>query len=173
MNRLGSLYALAIPGVCGVFFVYGVYDALRFGHYRDALITAPIGILLVSPLILVVLAEVGHRRFNEWLRANADRIGSEPVSYKGAPITAQTEVVVYYLAFSIVFASFKIPSRYYVVGYHHTIPRQIVFTLLSFLLGWWGIPWGPVYTLQALHINVCNLKRKKLIELRGGAEWEA
>jgi hypothetical protein len=24
------------------------------------------------------------------------------------------------------------------------------FFLISFFLGWWGIPWGPIYTIQAL-----------------------
>ena len=24
---------------------------------------------------------------------------------------------------------------------------------LSLLLGWWGIPWGPIYTIRALVIN--------------------
>jgi curved DNA-binding protein CbpA len=26
-------------------------------------------------------------------------------------------------------------------------------TILSGLLGWWGIPWGPIYTIQALFVN--------------------
>src|SRR5207244_4686260 len=25
--------------------------------------------------------------------------------------------------------------------------------LVSGFLGWWGIPWGPVYTIQALFVN--------------------
>jgi hypothetical protein len=24
---------------------------------------------------------------------------------------------------------------------------------LSLLLGWWGLPWGPIYTLEMLQIN--------------------
>jgi hypothetical protein len=27
------------------------------------------------------------------------------------------------------------------------------FTLLSLVLGWWGIPWGPIYTIQSVVIN--------------------
>jgi len=27
------------------------------------------------------------------------------------------------------------------------------FTLLSLVLGWWGIPWGPIYTVQSLWVN--------------------
>jgi hypothetical protein len=25
--------------------------------------------------------------------------------------------------------------------------------LLSLLIGWWGLPWGPVYTLEMININ--------------------
>ncbi len=28
------------------------------------------------------------------------------------------------------------------------------YSLLTFLLGWWGIPWGIVYTLQSLATNL-------------------
>ena len=29
-------------------------------------------------------------------------------------------------------------------------------TFLSGIAGWWGVPWGPIYTLQALWINACG-----------------
>ena len=27
------------------------------------------------------------------------------------------------------------------------------FTLITFLVGWWGIPWGPIYSIQSLITN--------------------
>lgn len=27
-------------------------------------------------------------------------------------------------------------------------------TLLTLLVGWWGIPWGPIYTVQAIWTNL-------------------
>ena len=32
--------------------------------------------------------------------------------------------------------------------------QGLPFTLLSLLLGWWGIPWGPIYTIQSLWVNL-------------------
>jgi hypothetical protein len=32
------------------------------------------------------------------------------------------------------------------------------FTLITALLGWWGIPWGPIYSIQALHCNLSGGK---------------
>ena len=31
--------------------------------------------------------------------------------------------------------------------------KGLPFTLLSLVAGWWGIPWGPIYTIQAIYNN--------------------
>lgn len=36
--------------------------------------------------------------------------------------------------------------------------EAIKFSLLSGLLGWWGIPWGPIWTIGALFTNACGGK---------------
>ena len=28
------------------------------------------------------------------------------------------------------------------------------YTVLTLLVGWWGIPWGPIYTIQAVSRNL-------------------
>src|SRR5438067_3060323 len=33
-------------------------------------------------------------------------------------------------------------------------PRGLPFVLLSLLLGWWGLPWGPIYTPITLASNL-------------------
>lgn len=30
------------------------------------------------------------------------------------------------------------------------------YTLISLLAGWWGIPWGPIYTVGACYTNCCG-----------------
>ncbi|MGK7948822.1 MAG: hypothetical protein AB4368_08455 [Xenococcaceae cyanobacterium] len=30
----------------------------------------------------------------------------------------------------------------------------VLYSLITLLLGWWGIPWGPIRTVQALYINL-------------------
>ena len=29
-----------------------------------------------------------------------------------------------------------------------------LFTAISLLVGWWGIPWGPIYTVQTMVMNL-------------------
>lgn len=30
------------------------------------------------------------------------------------------------------------------------------YVLISFLFGWWGIPWGPIYTIECIYRNLCG-----------------
>jgi hypothetical protein len=39
---------------------------------------------------------------------------------------------------------------YFVEPNESLVPQGIYFSLLSAVFGWWGIPWGPIYTLDAI-----------------------
>lgn len=52
---------------------------------------------------------------------------------------------------SLVVVSFRFSSAvYFLKKDENAFLKALPFTVLSFLLGWWGIPWGPVYTIGAL-----------------------
>ncbi len=61
--------------------------------------------------------------------------------------------VVYQYCVSILIMTFMRPSGIYFVraGEHG---KGWMFTLLSAVAGWWGIPWGPIRTIQAIVTNV-------------------
>ncbi|MDR1111462.1 MAG: hypothetical protein LBP92_12430 [Deltaproteobacteria bacterium] len=63
---------------------------------------------------------------------------------------------VYYMyTVSIIVMTFRRSSSIHFIrsGQSATM-RGLPSTLISFFLGWWGIPWGPVYTIQALVKNL-------------------
>src|SRR5262249_35137055 len=41
----------------------------------------------------------------------------------------------------------------YVPPNESSVPKGIGFTLISLLAGWWGIPWGPIWTIQSIWVN--------------------
>src|SRR6266852_7285584 len=49
-------------------------------------------------------------------------------------------------------------SRYFlrINGHPHQsrIIKGLPWTLLTLVVGWWGIPWGPIRTVQSLWINL-------------------
>ncbi len=56
--------------------------------------------------------------------------------------------VIYKYCISIIVASFNNPSDIYFIKPNHSrITPAIGFLITNLLLGWWGIPWGPIYTL--------------------------
>lgn len=62
--------------------------------------------------------------------------------------------VLFQYCISVVVLTFKRPSDiYFVRPGESPVAKGLGFTLLSALLGWWGIPWGPIYTVQSLYVN--------------------
>lgn len=92
--------------------------------------------------------------FERWLQNNSTIINACGASYKGVRITGETELTRFLLTASIVVLTFKIPSRYYVAGRGNLTLAQTAYTVATLLLGWWGVPWGPIHTVQALEKNV-------------------
>jgi hypothetical protein len=67
--------------------------------------------------------------------------------------------VIYSYNFSLVVLSFKQPSNiYFVRGGESRVVKGLPFTLISLVFGWWGIPWGIIYTVQSLHQNLSGGK---------------
>lgn len=63
--------------------------------------------------------------------------------------------VVYRYAISIGFLSFYRTSRPYRVSNQiEAILKGLPYSLLSLILGWWGLPWGPIWTIQSISINL-------------------
>lgn len=63
--------------------------------------------------------------------------------------------VVFEYCISILIMTFRRSSAvHFVVRGEGTLGKSLPFTLLSLLLGWWGIPWGPIYTVGAVAKNL-------------------
>ena len=45
-------------------------------------------------------------------------------------------------------------SIYFIRARDGTVGKSLGFTLISLLLGWWGVPWGPIFTVESLFINL-------------------
>lgn len=62
--------------------------------------------------------------------------------------------VMYQYCISVIFMTFKRPSSIYFIPSHRgPYVNGLLFTALSTVLGWWGIPWGPIYTIESLWVN--------------------
>lgn len=77
--------------------------------------------------------------------------------------------VVFLYTVSVLVMTFKRSSDIYFVrpGESPLGPR-LGFSLLTLLAGWWGIPWGPIYSLESLWVNASGGRDVTAQVLPGG-----
>lgn len=62
--------------------------------------------------------------------------------------------VMYQYCISLLVITFRRSSNIYFISHdQNALIKGLPFTLLSLVLGWWGIPWGPIYTIQSVWVN--------------------
>ena len=62
--------------------------------------------------------------------------------------------VIYQYCISILILTFRRPSDiYFVRAGESAVSKGLGFSLVSLFLGWWGIPWGPIYTIGSFITN--------------------
>jgi hypothetical protein len=67
--------------------------------------------------------------------------------------------VVFQYCFSILVMTFKRGSAVYLIkAGESTVRHSLGFTLITLIFGWWGIPWGPIYSIGALFSNLTGGK---------------
>jgi hypothetical protein len=62
--------------------------------------------------------------------------------------------VVFQYTISAIILTFRRSSDiYFIRAGENAINKGIPYILLTLVAGWWGIPWGPIFTIQALITN--------------------
>jgi len=62
--------------------------------------------------------------------------------------------VMYYYCISLLIITFRRASDvHFIRAGESSVFRGLIWTLLTLVMGWWGIPWGPIYTVQSLAVN--------------------
>ena len=84
--------------------------------------------------------------------------GLTPLEIK-EEISNGAKFVIFQYTISLLVITFKRNSDVYFVKSHEKAAvKGLPYTILTFVLGWWGIPWGPIYTIQALSKNLSGGK---------------
>ncbi|HWZ56111.1 MAG TPA: hypothetical protein VNZ63_08575 [Verrucomicrobiae bacterium] len=67
--------------------------------------------------------------------------------------------VVFQYCVSVLILSFKRSSPiYFVRSGENPAGKGIRYTLLTAVAGWWGIPWGPIFSVQTIYRNLSGGK---------------
>ena len=166
----------------------------RGGWVRWALLVVGVAFLLPAPFNLakgdfgnvvvgLVLATAGlggfafmtHSRrqrasFRDWLQEHAQEIASGSAVYDGYPVTLNTTLRTFDVSVSMLLVSSKFSSQYVIDGHPSTSRLKTASTCASLLLGWWGIPFGPVYTVMAVYRNLSGGHETTVRQVLGFAD---
>ena len=64
------------------------------------------------------------------------------------------KLVCYQYCVSIVVMTFRRSTDvYFIPAGESAVSKGLPWILLSVVAGWWGIPWGPIFTIQSLVTN--------------------
>ncbi|MBQ9983480.1 MAG: hypothetical protein IJP29_02715 [Lachnospiraceae bacterium] len=101
--------------------------------------------------------------FKEWLNRNTYG------TYQGVEITPDTQLVSYTYVISILVMTFRRSTRYYFKEAEagKAMVAKILCILCNLICGWWGIPWGPIWTVKETVVNLVNGNKKTWGEIVG------
>jgi hypothetical protein len=73
-------------------------------------------------------------------------------------LAAGGKFVIYTYAISIVVLTFRRGSKkvFFIKHDESAIKHGWPYLLISLFFGWWGIPFGPIYTIQAIYYAFCG-----------------
>ena len=91
--------------------------------------------------------------------------------FHGQKITLNTEVTQYQGCISFVVMTSRLRSGYLIVG-KGNVGEWLIFSGLTFFFGWWGFPWGFIFTPQALYRNLRGGHRQSVSQLLANADEE-
>jgi hypothetical protein len=71
-----------------------------------------------------------------------------------AEVNSGGKFVIYTFTISIIIITIKRPSGiFFIRSDQNAAGKGLGYSLISLLLGWWGIPWGPIYTIRSFITN--------------------
>jgi len=63
--------------------------------------------------------------------------------------------VLFQYCISVLVMTFRRPSDiYFIRAGESAVAKGLPYTALSLVAGWWGIPWGPIYTIGSVFTNL-------------------
>jgi hypothetical protein len=81
----------------------------------------------------------------------AEKMSSDQLRFE---IQRGAKIVCYQYCISVLVLTFRRSSgAYFVPAGESAVSKGLPWTLLSVVGGWWGIPWGPIFTIQSLVVN--------------------
>lgn len=118
------------------------------------------GLIISGYIMVLILGMKGDAASKEllgFILTNSERLqNGETLDYLGSPINTETRLVRYRYSFSYVIATSTRSSGLCILGSRQARSCRILCILSTLFAGWWGIPWGPVKTIQSVFVDTAS-----------------
>lgn len=86
-------------------------------------------------------------------------IEGKPISELQYEVENGGRFIIYSYCVSVILMTFKRGTDiYYIKPGQNSFAKGLPWTLISLFFGWWGLPWGLIYTPSALYTNISGGK---------------
>ncbi len=153
-----------------LFFVVGVIK-LFTGQFADAAIALGFCGVLVLFARWAAKEKEQEIEFLKWIKSKQDDLQKGWAFYRGQKIMLNTEVTQYLGCVSFFVMTSRLRSRFLFVGQGNA-GTWLTFTAITFIFGWWGFPWGLIFTPQALYRNLRGGRRQPVSQLLSNVDAE-
>lgn len=148
-----------------LFFIGAVYNVFYTGDISEAIGGLLIGLLIETIYFIRIREKKKNELFIDWIKENRDTIVRGYAYYNEKEMDINMEIVQFETCMSFLFISSRMSSRFYIKGYHNTKLIGSIYSLIAIIFGWWGLPWGPIYTIKSIVKNTKGGNRLKLYDL--------
>ena len=139
-----------------IFLAASIYN-LTQGVYDEAGAALAISFVLAGLFFFDRYQERALKNFLIWLIENKERLKNnkrEVLMWNNIPVKYDSEITQYYFCVSFLIATFKQPTGFLFDDSSNKLFANFVTTTLTLVMGWWGFPWGPIYTVQTIFRNL-------------------
>lgn len=141
--------------VTTLFSLSGIWNLISTeGDPANAIAAFSIAAVAGAYLLISAVQEARQQGLLTWLLENAEQIEAGQAELDGIRIAPETRIRQFDTAISLLIVSLRIPTRWYLEGVDRPFLSGLCATFGSLSMGWWGIPWGPIMTLQSLFTNL-------------------
>jgi hypothetical protein len=142
--------------------IMGTYN----GAYHTLFFTVPMAIIF---FVLFKKSKTQDKKedIETWIKDNHVEIIKNGAKFKGHHITLDTVLVKYTFVVSFILVTLKIPSRWYIKDSENIQAAKFGFILGTLFCGWWGFPWGPIYTVVESMKNIFGGTKVRVQDILG------
>ena len=133
--------------VIGVLFLAGAIYNLFKGDYKEMA-----GGLFISFVLLAIYFARRKKAAEEAAVMATGHVGDLRCCKCGR--TEDVARRAYIVTYSLIFFTSKSPGSFRPICNRCSVNAGLPYSFITLLVGWWGIPWGPIYTVQAITQNV-------------------